>query len=72
MNLLSTRKELRRTRRNRKTRYRKVRFDNRKKKDGWLAPSVEQKVESHLKVIRLVRKLLPITKTTIEVAPFDA
>lgn len=69
--LLSTRKELRRTRRNRKTRYRKVRFDNRKKKDGWIAPSVEQKIESHLKVIRLVHKLLPVTKTTIEVAQFD-
>lgn len=72
VNLLSTRRELRRTRRNRKTRYRKVRFDDRKKKDSWLAPSIEQKVESHLKVIRLVRKLLPITKTTIEVAQFDA
>ena len=70
--LLSTRRELRRNRRNRKTRYRKSRFDNRKKKDGWLAPSVEQKIESHLKVIRFVHKLLPITKTTIEVAQFDA
>lgn len=72
VNLLSTRRELRQTRRNRKTRYREQRFDNRKKKDGWLTPSVEQKVESHLKVIRLVHKLLPITKTTIEVAQFDA
>lgn len=77
VNLLSTRRELRRTRRNRKTRYRKTRyrksrFDNRKRKDGWLAPSIEQKVDSHLKVIRLVHKLLPITKTTIEVAQFDA
>lgn len=70
--LLSTRRELRRNRRNRKTRYRKARFDNRKKKDGWLAPSVEQKIDSHLKVIRFVHKLLPITKTTIEVAQFDA
>ena len=77
VNLLSTRRELRRARRNRKTRYRKTRyrksrFDNRKRKDGWLAPSIEQKVDSHLKVIRLVHKLLPITKTTIEVAQFDA
>lgn len=72
VNLLSTRRELRQTRRNRKTRYREQRFYNRKKKDGWLTPSVEQKVESHLKVIRLVHKLLPITKTTIEVAQFDA
>ena len=70
--LLSARRELRRNRRNRKTRYRNARFDNRKKKDGWIAPSVEQKIESHLKVIRLVHKLLPITKTTIEVAQFDA
>lgn len=36
VNLLSTRREQRRTRRNRKTRYRKIRFDNRKKKDDWL------------------------------------
>ena len=72
VNLLSARRELRRARRNRKTRYRKSRFENRKKKDGWLAPSIGQKVESHLKVIRLVHKLLPITKTTIEVAQFDA
>ena len=72
VNLLSARRELRRARRNRKTRYRKSRFENRKKKDGWLAPSIEQKVESHLKVIRLAHKLLPITKTAIEVAQFDA
>ena len=71
VSLLSARRELRRTRRNRKTRYRRSRFNNRKKKDGWLAPSVEQKVESHLKVIRLAHKLLPVTKTTIEVAQFD-
>ena len=70
--LISIRRELRQNRRNRKTRYRKVRFDNRKKKDDWIAPSIEQKVESHLKVIRLVHKLIPITKTTIEVGQFDA
>ena len=71
VNLLSTRRELRQNRRNRKTRYRKARFDNRKKKDGWLAPSVEQKVDNHLKVIRLAHKLIPVTKTTIEVGQFD-
>lgn len=70
--LLSDRRELRRTRRYRKTRYRKSRFDNRRKKTGWLAPSIEQKVGSHLKVIRLVRGLLPLSRITIEVAQFDA
>ena len=69
---LATRLEMRRTRRNRKTRYRKARFNNRRKKEGWFAPSVRNKVESHIKVIRLVHSLLPVTKTTIEVAQFDA
>ncbi|MBR2768743.1 MAG: RRXRR domain-containing protein [Solobacterium sp.] len=70
-NLISTRREQRRTRRNRKTRYRKPRFDNRQRKEGWLAPSVQQKVDSHLKVIANVHKILPITKIIIEIASFD-
>ena len=36
--LISTCRQNRRTRRSRKTRYRKARFNNRKKKAGWLAP----------------------------------
>lgn len=70
VDLLSTRREQRRTRRNR-LRYRKARFNNRKKKDGWLAPSVQNRVNAHLKVIRNVHRILPIAKTTIEVAKFD-
>ena len=69
--LLSTRRENRRTRRNRKTRYRKPRFDNRTKHEGWLAPSVKQKVDCHLQVIANAHKLLPITKVVIETASFD-
>jgi hypothetical protein len=37
--LLATRRQYRRARRNRKTRYRKARFLNRKKAQGWLATS---------------------------------
>ena len=69
--LLSTRRENRRTRRNRKTRYRKPRFNNRKRAEGWLAPSVQQKVDCHLQVIANVHKYLPITKVVIETASFD-
>ena len=69
--LLASRKGARRTRRNRKTRYRAPRFDNRRKTDGWLAPSVEQAVQSHLSLIRKVYSLLPVTNTIIEVAQFD-
>jgi len=73
VDLLSTRRESRRTRRNHKTRYRQPRFDNRvsSKKEGWLAPSVRQKVNTHLQVIANIHKLLPIIKTIIEVASFD-
>ena len=71
VDLLSTRRELRHSRRNRKIRYRKPRFDNRKRKDVWLAPSVQQKVDSHLTMIEKVRKILPISDIVAEVASFD-
>src|SRR6266699_1302228 len=69
--LLATRNQFRRARRNRKTRYREVRFLNRKKVQGWFAPSVQHKVDGHLKTIRLVHHILPVSRTTIEVAQFD-
>lgn len=69
--LLSTRRESRRTRRTHKTRYRAPRFDNKVKPEGWLAPSVKQKTESHLKVITDIYKILPVSKMIIEVASFD-
>ena len=68
---ISTRRQFRRTRRSKKTRYRKARFDNRRRKDGWLAPSVRQKVDSHLTMVEKLNKILPITKTIVEVASFD-
>ncbi len=71
VDLLSTRRQNRRTRRNRKTRYRKPRFNNRKRKDGWLAPSVQNKVDTHLTVIHKVHEILPISKIIVEVASFD-
>ncbi len=69
--LLSSRQQFRRARRNRKTRYRKARFLNRKKPEGWLAPSVQHRVDAHVKTVKLVHKLLPVSKTTLEVAQFD-
>ena len=71
VDLLSARRELRRSRRNRKTRYRAARFNNRRRKDGWLAPSVQNKVDSHLTLVRKVHEILPITKVVVEVAAFD-
>ena len=71
VDLLSTRRQNRRARRNRKTRYRKARFDNRRRKDGWLASSVQNKVDTHLTVIAKVHKILPISNIVVEVASFD-
>ena len=71
VDLLSSRREARRSRRNRKTRYRQARFNNRKRKNEWLAPSVMQKIQTHLNVVANVHKILPISKTNIEVASFD-
>ena len=70
---ISTRRENRRARRNRKTRHRKPRFSNRVhgKKKGWLAPSVRQKVDCHLTMVKKVHKILPVTKIVAEVASFD-
>lgn len=71
VDLLSTRRQNRRARRNRKTRYRKPRFNNRKRKDEWLAPSVQNKVDTHLAVVKKVHEILPITKVIVETASFD-
>lgn len=71
--LLATRRELRSHRRNRKTRYRKARFNNRihSKHKGWLAPSIKHKIQTHLSSIDNVYKILPITKLIVETASFD-
>lgn len=60
-------------RRNRKTRYRKPRFNNRthSKHKGWLAPSVETKIQEHVTAIKHVCKILPVAKVVIETAEFD-
>ena len=69
---LSTRREQRRTRRSRR-RYRKPRFDNRvsSKNKGWLAPSIENKIHTHMSVVKNVCKILPVSNIVVETASFD-
>lgn len=71
--LMSTRREFRKARRNRKTRYRKPRFNNRvrSKHKGWLAPSVEVKIQEHITAIKMVCRILPVSKVVVETAEFD-
>lgn len=69
---LYERASYRRLRRQR-LRYRAPRFNNRisSKKEGWLAPSIKHKLDSHIRFIEKLEKLLPISKVVIEVANFD-
>ena len=71
--LMSDRRELRRSRRNRTTRYRQARFDNRvhAKHKGWLAPSVEVKIWNHIQGIKYVSKVLSLKTIRVETAEFD-
>jgi len=72
VNLLSTRREQRRARRSR-LRYRNVRFINRvkTKKPGWIAPSIQNKIQYHIKIVEFVNKILPISNMIFEIAIFD-
>lgn len=70
---LETKKIYRRSRRNRKTRYRKARFLNRtkSKKKGWLPPSLESRIQNTFRWIDKLTSLLPRTTLSIEVGKFD-
>ena len=70
---LATRLEFRIQRRFRKTRYRKPRFLNRvaSKKPGWVAPSIRQKINSHIYWIDRIYSFLPIVHINVEIAQFD-
>ncbi|WP_290705390.1 RNA-guided endonuclease IscB [Ferroplasma sp. Type II] len=52
--------------------YRKPRFMNRgNNKEGWFAPSIEHKLETHIRLIEKLKRILPVSNTVIEVASFD-
>lgn len=64
----------RRLRRN-KLWYRKPRFLNRKRKDGWLPrwlpPSIQRRYDTHLSLIKRIKAIIPMSKITIETTIFD-
>jgi 5-methylcytosine-specific restriction endonuclease McrA len=68
---LESRRALRRGRRNRKTRYRKPRFLNRTRKQGWLPPSLESRIYNIETWVRRIRKLCPATAISQELVRFD-
>ena len=68
---LDRRRAVRRGRRQRKTRYRKPRFNNRRRKAGWLPPSLESRVANVLTWIRRLLGLCPIKAISLELVKFD-
>ena len=68
---LESRRSLRRGRRNRHTRYRRTRFLNRTRPKGWLAPSLQHRVETTLTWVTRLMKLAPIASIAQELVRFD-
>ncbi len=67
---LTSRKAMRRGRRS-KLRYREPRFDNRTKPKGWLAPSLQHRVDTVMSFVNKLQKLLPVTDISMELVRFD-
>ena len=68
---LLRRRQIRRSRRQRKTRYRPARFLNRRRRAGWLAPSLAHRVLTTQTWTRRLRALCPITAISMELVRFD-
>ena len=70
---MKQRAKYRGNRRSRKTRYRKPRFDNRKNstKEGRFSPTMQSKLQAHIREIEFVKTILPITRLVLETGTFD-
>jgi 5-methylcytosine-specific restriction endonuclease McrA len=68
---LLSRGQLRRSRRNRKTRYRQARFLNWTRPKGWLSPSLQHRVDTTMTWANRFRRLAPIARITQELVRFD-
>jgi len=66
---LQHRAMMRRTRRNRKIRYRQPRFDNRTREEGWLPPSIMRRVDSIVRWVKKLMKLVPPLRPSMSRAP---
>jgi 5-methylcytosine-specific restriction endonuclease McrA len=68
---LTSRRAMRRTRRNRNTRYRAPRFNNRTRSEGWLAPSLQHRVDTVMSWTHKLSTLSPIVAISQELVRFD-
>jgi 5-methylcytosine-specific restriction endonuclease McrA len=68
---LESRRHLRRNRRSRKTRYRQPRFLNRKRQSGWLAPSLQHRIDTTITWVKRLMKYVRVYGITQELIKFD-
>ncbi|WP_205626336.1 RNA-guided endonuclease IscB [Mycolicibacterium conceptionense] len=68
---LTARGAYRRRRRSANLRYRAPRFNNRTKPKGWLAPSLQHRVDNVIAWVTRLRKLAPVTSIAMETVRFD-
>ncbi|WP_416236399.1 RNA-guided endonuclease IscB [Spirulina sp. CCNP1310] len=68
---LRSRRQLQRSRRDRKTRYRQARFLNRTRPQGWLAPSLQHRVDTTVTWVKRLSKLAPMANIVQELVRFD-
>jgi 5-methylcytosine-specific restriction endonuclease McrA len=68
---LDGRRAIRRSRRNRKTRYRKARFQNRRRREGWLTPSMQSRISNILTWVARLARVCKITSISLELVRFD-
>ncbi|HVA26960.1 MAG TPA: RNA-guided endonuclease IscB, partial [Candidatus Baltobacteraceae bacterium] len=68
---LAQRARFRRRRRSNNLRYRQPRFDNRRRPDGWLAPSLQHRVDTIMSWVARLRKLAPFASLAQELVHFD-
>lgn len=70
-NALESRRALRRGRRNRNTRYRAARFDNRTRKAGWLPPSLLHRVDTTMTWVSRFSRFALVDELAVERVKFD-
>jgi len=68
---LDKRRGIRRGRRNRHTRYREPRFNNRPRRKGWLPPSLESRITNIITWIGRLMRVCHITHISMELVKFD-
>jgi 5-methylcytosine-specific restriction endonuclease McrA len=68
---LQKRRACRRSRRQRHTRYRPKRYDNRRRRAGWLPPSLESRLANVLTWVARLRRFCPIGAISLELVKFD-